>query len=641
MPTDTKIYLNNLSELVVVTDKNYVCTYVNPAYCRFFSGTPESWSGKVMDVVNQPDCEIVHSLDGDLNSAARFESKVLFDGSPVWLEWQQTDLDGSKRIFVGRDITQRKIDEDAMRLAAQSAEAASDTKMRFLATMSHEIRTPLNGILGMTGLLMETGLDSNQKAYADAVRESGTALLALINDILDYSKIDAGKIDLEETVFDPLSLVQSVAELLSPRAAHKGLEIASFVDPSVPQRLIGDEARLRQVLLNLAGNGVKFTEDGGVTIEVYALSGETPGVTNLKIDIRDSGVGIPEGDLPVIFDEFAQADSTHARKFEGTGLGLAIARRIVHAMDGEMTAESEIGVGSAFSFTVPLKMTAGIENSRKEYKINDPILLVTTSTILARTVRLQLQSADVKKFHITDSEEDALAFLRKNRNAILLCDLSFAAVHGQKLAKAASHGLVLLSPVARGRLETFRRIGFQGYLIKPMRQSSLFERLSDRSLPPVTTTQRLDSLATAPKHGPKKFRILLAEDNQINAVLATAIIKRAGHHVDVAGNGIEALDAVQTAPYDLVFMDMHMPEMDGFTAAKKIRELSGEPGNIPIVALTANAMQSDRELCLAAGMDDFLTKPFDPTDLTGLIDRWADGRIAGAEIPAAADTQIR
>ena len=619
--------LDALSELVVITNRSYVCEFVNKSYCTVFAGKPSQWVGQVTDIVAQADCKLYHSLDGDLTSAARFETSMKIDGSPRWIEWQQTDVEGNRRIFIGRDITQRKLDEDALRVATQSAEAGNESKMRFLATMSHEMRTPLNGILGMTGLLMDTGLDSNQKAYAEAVRESGTALLALINDILDYSKIDAGKIDLEETAFDPQALMQSVAELLSPRAAHKGLEISSYIDPSVPHRLIGDEARLRQVLLNLAGNGVKFTEDGGVTIEVRTEPTDNPGQVSMVVDIRDTGVGIPQDDLVSIFDEFAQADSTSARKFEGTGLGLAIARRIVLAMGGDMSVRSELGKGSLFSFHVPLQITAGRTQKTQMNPLNDPVVVVTTSPILTRLLAMQLKAIGVRTIDMVSTAEDALARLKHHKNPVLLCDLPFAAQQGQRLAKAADHALVLLSPVARGRLEAFRHAGFDGYLIKPVRQSSLYERLIDKSMP-QQTAQRLDSPATAPRPGPKKHRILLAEDNQINAVLATAIIKRAGHHVDVAGNGREALDFIQAAPYDMVLMDMHMPEMDGVEASRKIRELPGDVGNIPIVALTANAMKSDRDTCLGAGMDDFLTKPFDPADLTGLIDKWAPGRTA-------------
>ncbi|MEE9329523.1 MAG: response regulator [Parvularculaceae bacterium] len=621
MKRQTIEILNTLSEIVLVTDHAMRVTFCNPAFCKIFGKAPEDWLGQMIDPGDYS--------DKVSDTSGRFESEVQQGPQKYWIEWEQSMLDEGDRVFVGRDITQRRGSEQSLLSALDSASKASEAKMRFLATMSHEMRTPLNGILGMTGLLLDSGLDSNQRAYADAVRESGSALLALINDILDFSKIEAGALDLEETAFDPKSLVQSVSELLSPRAAHKDLEIASYVDPSVPDRLIGDEARLRQVLLNLAGNGVKFTEDGGVTIEVYATRCDTPGRVEMRIDVCDSGVGISSAQQEVIFNEFAQADSTRARKFEGTGLGLAIARRIVQAMGGDITVTSEANAGSVFSFMVPLQVPAGRLKPEAIPPVTDHVVVVTTSPTLKKIISLQLKGAKVENFDIVDNAETALSLLRRRSNSVLLCDLPFAAQSGAKLAKAASHALVLLSPVARGRLEAFRRSGFQGYLIKPIRQVSLRDRLTDKTAAP-RQTQRLDSMATAPAPGLNKLRILLAEDNQINAVLATAIIKRAGHHIDVAGNGKEALESMQNAPYHIVLMDMHMPEMDGLEATREIRKLPGDIGKTPIIALTANAMKSDRQNCLDAGMDDFITKPFDPADLVTLIEKWAAGTATAA-----------
>lgn len=620
--------LDELSEPVIVTDGDYQCLHANPAFCAYFRRPLDQWIGRAFNPKKLESKWVSHSVGVDVDAMARFVTRLGDGEKDLSVEWQQSSTRDGGFIFTGRDVTERLQEEQTLRETAATAQAASETKMRFLATMSHEMRTPLNGILGMTGLLIDSGLDANQKAYADAVRESGTALLALINDILDYSKIDAGRVDLEETAFDPQSLVQSVAELLSPRAAHKGLEIASYVDPTVPKRLIGDEARLRQVLLNLAGNGVKFTEEGGVIIEVFGEGTAAPGKQLIRVNVRDTGVGISPDAQARIFDEFAQADSSHSRKFEGTGLGLAIARRIVQAMDGDIKVESTIGEGSSFSFVVSLQVPAGRRNNRAEdRRVQDRIVVVTQSKLLNEALGLQLSASGVDQFEIFADPDEAEAFMRRHSNCVLLCDLNLAAQYGQRLSKLAAHSLVLLSPVARGRLEAFRRAGFHGYLIKPIRQSSLMERLHDRSVAP-RKIQRLDALATAPKPGPRRLRVLLAEDNQINAVLATAIIKRAGHHVDVAANGVEAVDAIKAAPYDLVLMDMHMPEMDGLEATRQIRQLQGDLANKPIIALTANAMKTDRETCLEAGMDDFLTKPFDPVDLVGLIDKWADGRSA-------------
>ena len=561
--------------------------------------------------------ELMRSPEGD--ERGRFTTAVDLGLGHRLIEWRPNEVEGGC-LYLGLDVTRERESWRELKSLAKTAAEASESKMRFLATMSHEMRTPLNGILGMTGLLLDTGLDPNQTAYAEAVRESGSALLALINDILDYSKIEAGRLELDDHPFDLPGVVQSVAELLSPRAAHKGLEVASTVAADVPHRLRGDEARLRQVLLNLAGNGVKFTESGGVTIEVTS-EGEKDGQHALRFDIRDTGIGITKQAQGQIFEEFAQADETRARQYEGTGLGLAIVRRIVAAMGGDVTVRSQVGKGSVFSFTIPL--TAAAQNVRSIPAPKETIVVATPSGVLRRVLKIQLEGLGAERVIFADTHAAALSALKKNRGAILLCDLQLAASAGDKLASAAGHALVLLSPLARGRLDAFKRAGFGGYLIKPIRQSSLAERLVARTEDEEKPTVRLDTEGLAPRQPADKLRVLLAEDNQINAVLATAIIKRAGHHVDVAGNGQEALETLAQAPYDVILMDMHMPVMDGLDATRRIRKLPSDAAKTPIIALTANAMRADRETCLEAGMDDFLSKPFDPADLVAKMEEWA------------------
>ncbi|WP_051881545.1 response regulator [Parvularcula oceani] len=549
----------------------------------------------------------------------RFTTAIELEEGRRLIEWRPSEID-TGTLWLGLDVTRDRESWQHLKTLAKTAADASESKMRFLATMSHEMRTPLNGILGMTGLLLDTGLDPNQKAYAEAVRESGSALLGLINDILDYSKIEASKFELDDHPFDPAALVQSVTELLSPRAAHKDLEIASFVSPKVPARLRGDEGRLRQVLLNLAGNGVKFTEEGGVIIELH---GDTlpDGRTAMRFVVRDSGIGITEAAAQKIFEEFAQADETRARQYEGTGLGLTIAQRIVGAMGGRITVDSRVGEGSEFTFTVPLEAVSAEPGGTFTAPENS-VVVATASPILRRALALKLDALRVRRTVFVETAEEAAAALAREGRATLLCDLPIAAAAGQKLTKAADHALVLLSPLARGRLEAFKRAGFDGYLIKPIRQASLAERLVTKG-EELKPQQRLDAAGLAPKRQGAKRRVLLAEDNQINAVLATAIIKRAGHHVDVAGNGQEALETLSQAPYDIVLMDMHMPVMDGLEATRRLRDLP-DPASarLPVIALTANAMRADRETCLEAGMNDFLSKPFDPSDLLSMIERW-------------------
>ena len=589
-------------ELIVLCDAENRIKFVNRAFAALFGAAPQAWRDKYFNP------------GGDQASAVafrkhrRFKTEVALQGDTVVIDWEETILAGGEKLFAGACD-----DNDGAR---RDAHAVVDEKMRFLATMSHEMRTPLNGILGMNGLLLDTDLNANQRAYAEAVRESSVALLALINDLLDYSKLEAGKLELEEVTFDPVAMVQGVTELISTKAVEKGIEIAAYIDPSMPPRLIGDEARLRQVLLNLAGNGVKFTDEGGVAIEA-SFDTQVNGDIGLTVTVRDTGVGIPYKEQSLIFDEFAQAHNLTTRRPEGTGLGLAISQKLVNAMSGEITLRSVPGQGSAFTFTVTLK--AGAEAAQPTRIDAHPVVVATKSTILARVLRLQLQSFGVEHFRIVESSKEAVVVLKELPGATLLSDFDIAEAGGETMAVEAGQALVLLSNSDRSIIESLRDRNFDGYLIKPIRQSTLKRELS-RAPHPIAEPLKPEKKPMA--NLSRKLSILLAEDNQINAVLATALIKRAGHQVRVAVNGAEAVEALKTDPYDLVFMDMHMPEMDGLEAAQEIRKLDVDMAAVPIVALTANAMASDRQKCLDAGMDDFLSKPFDPDDFHAMLEKY-------------------
>ncbi|WOI53519.1 response regulator [Parvularcula sp. LCG005] len=605
--------LDRIALMAVMTDEQDQVTYLNAAAEE--AGALEK--GDVFSPTKRPTG--IRPVKSPHPVTSRFTTAIDTNSAARLIEWTVSPLDGGKTLYTGQDVTRDRKSWAILKDMARSANDASQAKMRFLATMSHEMRTPLNGILGMTGLMIDTDLDSNQRTYAEAVRESGMALLGLINDILDYSKIEAGHLELEEQVMDPAGLLQSIAELLSPRAAHKGLEIASFVAPDVPARLLGDEARLRQVILNLAGNGVKFTEEGGVSLELRVV-GQNDAVPVLRFSVTDTGIGISKSNIDRIFNEFAQADDTRSRGYEGTGLGLSIAQQIVKAMGGTISVESEIGTGSTFAFEIPLPAAPDQPRTEDELKFDHPVVVATDNAFLRRMLMLQLDAAGISKVMFAETPEEALGLLSRSPRAALLCDLKFAASDGARLAKASPRAIVLLSPVARGRLEAFRRAGFSSYLIKPIRQSSLMERLTDAPQR-APRAERLDSkdVGTGPSTS-RKLRVLLAEDNQINSVLATAILKRAGHYVDLAGNGREAVETFAHAPYDIVLMDMRMPEMDGLEATRRLRSQGAT--DTPIIALTANASTADREECLAAGMNDFLSKPFDPNDLIAMLERW-------------------
>ncbi|GJL90644.1 response regulator [Hyphococcus sp.] len=612
-------FSKNVRELIVVCDEAGLIRFVSQSFAGFFGAPAQSWHGRAFAPGGGA---------AEPGSPASYRTEAHSAGRAFIVDWTETVLSGGERLYVGApDGVERggpassSVYEVIAEARAQAAEGETDPKLQLLATMSHEMRTPLNGILGMTSLLLDTGLEPNQRAYAESVRESGVALLALINDLLDYSKIEAGRLDIEQAAFSPLNMIQSVAELLSPKAADKGIEITAYVDSAVPAELFGDEARLRQVLINLAGNGVKFTDTGGVAIEARLVSAEN-GAAQVAFSVRDTGVGISEGKLASIFEEFSQGDSVGERKREGTGLGLAIARKIVRAMDGEISLESKLGEGSTFTFNVSLGFDGKAPARPRPF--TTPVIVATRSTVLARCLELQLAAIGAENVLSVSTPAGALDAMAKHPNAMLLCDIYIAGESAQPLARKAVQSYVLLSPMARGRINELREAGFNGYFIKPIRQSSLHKQLTDdETETPAPQAQTPATASPAPSQN-KTYRVLLAEDNQINAVLATTIIKRAGHSVEVAQNGAEAVDAVMLAEYDIILMDMHMPEVDGLEATRRIRRLDGPMRRAPIIALTANAMAADRQKCIAAGMDDFLSKPFEPSDLTSLLAKWGE-----------------
>lgn len=618
--------VDGFGPLIALTDGEGRLRFVSRSFAAFFGAPAARWHGLEF---------APGGMNAGVNAPARFSTVAKSASGEARINWEETLLDTGERLYVGEPQSGGGVaaapGTPASESSASSKDLASETAggasaeqaapLRILATMSHEMRTPLNGILGMTGLLLDSGLNANQRSYAEAVRESGAALLALINDILDFSKLDAGKLELEEAAFDLNSMIQSVTELLSPKAADKGIELGAFVEPSTPRRLFGDEGRLRQVMINLVGNAVKFTDRGGVAIEA-AVHDDASGGVLLEVSIRDTGVGIPLAAQPHIFKEFSQADPQRERRSQGTGLGLTISRRLVRAMGGDISFESAPGKGSVFTFTARLKAGERTGIVRID---SGPVVVATKSATLARILDLHLRSLGVRSLSIVGDAAAAAESLAATPEATLLCDLGIVDGGGEHLAEAARRSLVLVAANERSALDRLRNAGFDGYLIKPIRQSTLARELARGPHTADADATLDDDRVPSPQHAARRgrrMRILLAEDNQINAVLATALIRRSGHQVDVAVNGIAALDELSRNQYDLIFMDMHMPEMGGLETARRVRALATPAAKIPIVALTANAMASDRMKCLAAGMDDFLPKPFDPADLNAMLDKW-------------------
>jgi CheY-like chemotaxis protein len=478
-----------------------------------------------------------------------------------------------------------------------------------LASLSHEFRTPLNGVLGMARLLEGTRLTAEQRAYASALRESGEHLLNLVNDVLDFAKLGEGAVELHPQPIDVEALLQSVCELLSPRAREKGLEIG-WAAPAAAGRIRADESRVRQVLLNFAGNAVKFTTRGGVLVSV------APGEDGrLRFTVSDTGPGVPTADRERIFEAFTQNEVGHA-ELGGAGLGLAIARRLAQSMNGEVGVEAAPGGGAAFWFEAAFPKVARVD---PETPLDGRTVGVASpNPIVREAARRQIEACGGIAVGAADVED----LVRRTRPGdVLLLDHALATEGGVVRKGDKRPSIILLAAEERGRMERYKRAGFAGYLIKPLRRGSLAERvlIAAGVETPSADPPEDERIAAAAAPG---ARVLLVEDNPINALLAKALLTREGCEVDHANDGSEAIAAVKVAAYDLILMDMRMPGLSGEDTARHLR---AEGLRTPIVALTANAFDDDRQACLAAGMDDFLVKPLSPDALRAALTRWTRG----------------
>ena len=646
------------SEGITVADMEGDLLFTNNAFAAMHGYSPEELVGKPLSILHTPEqMPSVDAANRQIRETGNFSGEIWHvrrDGTVFPTQMHNSLLrdemgNATGLIATARDITEHKRVEAALRQAKEDAEAANRAKSEFLANMSHELRTPLNGVIGMTSLLLATGLDGKQQRYAQTAKTSADTLLNLINDILDLSKIEAGKLELETIEFDLWTTVEDVIDTMAYKAAEKGLELTGFVAPSIEPHLRGDPGRLRQVLANLTSNAIKFTKRGEVVVQVIPVE-ETDRHVVVQFTIRDTGIGIPSNRMDQLFQSFSQVDTSTTRKYGGTGLGLRISQQLTELMGGEIGVESEVGKGSMFWFTARFqKLSRPTELARRWAMCDDlqgmRVLVVDDNATNREILWRQLT---VWGGHVESAVDgpSALAMLREAATAgtpfrMAILDMQMPGMDGTQLGKAikADHTLrdtVLLMLTSlgnesnRAQMET---IGFAGYATKPIKQSELLNTIlkaiankdarKGRRVPEKEAVNQPFN----PKQDRSDTRILLVEDNLINQEVAANILELKGYRFDVVSNGREAVEAIREARYDAILMDCQMPEMDGFEATRTIRQMEergeitpGSSGRIPIIALTANALKGDREHCLAAGMDGYVSKPLGPETLIEAIE---------------------
>jgi PAS domain S-box-containing protein len=643
--------INNTPDLVFYKDEQGVYQGCNFAFAEFVGLDEEEIVGQsTVDLFGEErggeygaqDAEVM-----DRDEPVHHEHWVEYpDGRSVLLDTLKTPFrgpDGARLGLIGisRDVTERKRIEKELEALADEARHANEMKSAFLANMSHEIRTPMNGVLGMTELLLETELDVDQRQAAELARTSAESLLQILDDILDFSKIEAGQLTLEEVPFDLSRVVDGSVRVLAVRAAERENELVMDVRPDVPGWVCSDPGRLRQVLTNLVSNAVKFTEGGEVVVRASLEGGSTaPGdQAHVRFSVRDTGIGIPEEKLESIFQEFVQADSSTTRHFGGTGLGLAISRKLVELLGGELQAESQPDQGSEFFFTLPLEAAEPRQErlAAPDVLTGRRVLVVDDHPLNRRIAMEHLSNAGVDVEEAPGAGE-GLAVMREAVAAgrpfdAAVIDCLMPGMDGFDLAEEARSDdelsdtrLMMLTSAGRpGDAKKARDLGIEAYLIKPISRTDMIEAVA--ALLGRTGGEEAGFITretvVASRHA---LTILVAEDNKVNQIVATSMLRSRSHTVDVVDNGAKALEAVRQKRYDLVLMDVQMPEMDGIEATRAIRAEEG--GDLPIVALTAHALQEERERCLDAGMNDFLSKPFKPQDLFAIVNRWAVRREA-------------
>ena len=605
------------------------------------------------------DLRVCHSDDQIANELPRFLELVRRKGAhageigharrdgTTFVTWMTAThiIDADRQLLgivaIARDITDRKHEEAELERAKEAAEEANLAKTMFLANMSHEIRTPMNGVIGLTDLALDTDLEDEQREYITLAHSSAEALLELLNDVLDLSKIEAGQLELEETDFDLNGLLDSVLKTVAHRASEKGIDLLSEVRPGVPAALRGDPGRLRQILLNLVGNAVKFTEQGYVLVVLESEAAEEPGSILLRCSVKDTGIGIPEDHIDRVFESFSQADGSVSRRYGGTGLGLSITKMLLDEMGGEISLASREGIGSEFEFTVPFRVGQPINRlPDTEQELRPvPTLIVDDGEISRRIIRKTLEHNGFPVFE-AGSGIEALAALHRlsesgERIRLILLDAQLPDMSSVQVSRqvkidpllGAPTILVVSSLGQYGGRADFEAAGCEGYVTKPVSTATMLAEIRR-----ITTRQDQDQdragqvrkdarLGDRETAGGSRGHVLLADDNETNRLLARTILEKVGCSVEMASDGDEALKAIEAGQFDLVFMDVQMPGKDGLTATRELRR-NPKYADLPIIGMTAHALEGDREKGIDAGMTEYLTKPVHKAQIHELVERW-------------------